>query len=73
MSKYLVLAPILTLFALGLFITLRSGPAGEKPQGRLREIAENFWAMVIRVVCYAAGILMLEQILGMPSLVSMSW
>ena len=73
MPQYFVLASILTLFALGLWITLRSGPAGEKSEGGLRVLAGNFWAMLIRVLCYLAGLLMLEQILGTPSLVTLGW
>jgi len=73
MSQYLVLAPILTLFALGLWITLRSGPVVEKSGGGFRVFAGNFWAMLIRVLCYLAGLLMLEQLLGTPSLVTLGW
>ena len=73
MLHYIVLAPILSLFVLGLFITLRSGFVGANSMDGIKVIAGNFWAMVIRVVCYLAGLFMLQQVLGTPSIVSLGW
>ena len=73
MVHYIVLAPILSLFLLGLFITLRSGVVGANTIDRIKLITGNFWSMVIRVVCYLAGLFMLQQVLGTPSFVPLSW
>ena len=73
MSQYLVLLPVVLLFALGLFITLQSGPLGTKSVRGLRVVAENFWAMMIRVFCYLAGLLMLQEILRTPSFITLGW
>ena len=72
MSQFIVLAPILTLVALGAVITLRSGAVNINSRSGLRVMAGNFWAMLIRVACYLAGLLMLEQILGTPSLLTLN-
>lgn len=73
MVQYIVLVPIISLFVLGLFITLRSGAVGVNSIGGIKVIAGNFWAMVIRIVCYLAGLFMLQQFLGTPSLGTLGW
>ncbi len=73
MAHYFVLAPILSLFVLGLFITLRSGVAAANSIGGIKVIAGNFSAMLIRVVCYLAGLFMLQEVLGTPSFVPLGW
>ena len=73
MVQYFVLAPILSLFVLGLFITLRSGVVGANSMDGIKVVAENFWSMVIRVVCYLAGLFMLQQFLGTPSIGTLGW
>ncbi len=73
MQQYFVLAPIIVLFALGGFIALRSGVMSLYAEGGLRVVASNFSAIVVRVVCYLAGLFMVQQVIGSPSFVSLTW
>ena len=72
-TEYLILAPIVALFALGLFVALRSGPStsDDLVGQRVRVMAENASAVFFRVVGYLAALLVLQQAIGTPSLLSL--
>lgn len=72
MKDYMILIPIFGLFLVGLFITLKSGFASgsrSKVVDRTRIVSENFYAMFLRIIGYIAGLVVVEQVLGMPSLI----
>jgi hypothetical protein len=66
MKEYLILAPILALFALGLLITLRSGNVNLATREGRRDVVDNFSGMLVRLVGYGAGLIAVQRLVGFP-------
>jgi hypothetical protein len=75
MTDYAILAPIALLLTLGAFIALRSGAAavpgssgvGTEEAG-LRLVAGNFSAMLLRVLGYLVVLVVIQSVVGFPTL-----
>ncbi len=66
MKEYLILAPIIALFALGLLIALHSGDVNlATPAGR-RTVLDNLSATLLRVIGYGAGLVLVQRFVGFP-------
>ena len=66
MKEYMILAPILALFALGLLITLRSGEVSLTTSDGRRAVLDNLSGMLFRVMGYVAGLIAVQRFVGFP-------
>jgi hypothetical protein len=66
MKEYLILVTILSLFGLGLVITLWNGEVDLfTSQGR-RAILDNLSGVLVRVVGYVVGLIAVQRVIGFP-------
>jgi hypothetical protein len=68
MKEIFLTSTILGLFLLGLLIALRSGVASLATSRGLRVAAENASALFLRVVGIGVGLLAVQRVLGLPSM-----
>ncbi|MCA1685263.1 MAG: hypothetical protein LC745_04645 [Planctomycetia bacterium] len=66
MKEYMILAPILALFTLGLWITLRSGEVNLTTHDGRRAVLDNLSGMLFRVMGYLAGLFAVQRFIGFP-------
>lgn len=71
MKEYLILVPILALFALGFFIALRSGEVNLATREGRRAVADNLSGLLVRLVGYGAGLLAVQRLVGFP--IALPW
>jgi hypothetical protein len=64
MKSLLTLAPILTLFSIGLVIVLSSV---DDRRDRVRSLAGNVSSMLFRLTGYIAGLAVVQRAIGSPS------
>ncbi len=66
MKDYLILVPILGLFAVGLFIVLRSGRGDLTTRDGRRGVMDNLSSLFLRIMGYLAGLAAVHQLAGIP-------
>jgi hypothetical protein len=65
LNGFLLLAPIIALFGLGLVLTLRSGVVGVSNGQRLRLVGENLYRTVLMLCAALIALAIIDQIVGM--------
>jgi glucose uptake protein GlcU len=68
MKELFIVGVILALFLVGVGIALKSGDDGQKAENRLRVLAGNFSALLLRVAGYVAGLIAVQRAIGSPSM-----
>ncbi len=71
MREYLILVPILALFAAGLFITVWSGGASLTTREGRRAAVDNVYSLLFRLLGYGAGLFAVQRLVGFP--MEMPW
>jgi hypothetical protein len=66
LEAILALGPIVVLFALGLFLSLRSGVVSLTTHQGLACFAGNLWQVLLRLLGYGVGLLALQRFIGVP-------
>jgi len=62
----IIVGSILALLLAGLIITLRSGVASLRTYQDRERLAGNLSQMLLRVVCYVAGMMAAQRFIGFP-------
>jgi hypothetical protein len=68
MKELFIVGVVLSLFFVGVGIALNSGDDGQKAGSRLRVLAGNFSALLLRVAGYIAGLVAVQRAIGSPSM-----
>jgi hypothetical protein len=67
MKEIFLTSTVLGLLLVGFLISLRSGVVGQGTSRGLRMTAENFWALLLRVIGYVVGLVAVQRAIGSPS------
>jgi hypothetical protein len=65
LESALILGPIIALFVLGLYLTLRSGVVSLSDGGGLRRVAENLCQTLLMLTGGLIGLAIIQQMVGM--------